>query len=166
MIDDAEFAAAKTKMLDGDSAHEMTSTAERSAILVRALRAGVSGDAATLASLYTEDIKAWTPARSASSSAELIAELERRDGAFSEIEVEITPLDVGGDYACAEWRVTMAHTGDLELRDAVVAATGLRVAINGVTIAEFEDERICALRQYWDELAVYEQLGLVGEIDE
>ena len=57
----------------------------------------------------------------------------------------------------------MTHTGDLQLRDAVVPATGLRIAINGVTVAEFEDDRICALRQYWDELAVYEQLGLVGE---
>ena len=144
----------------------MTSTAERSEILVHALRAAVSGDAATLASLYTDDIKAWTPTRSASSAAELIAELERRDGAFSEIEVEITPLEVGSDYACAEWRVTMAHTGDLELRDAVVPTTGLRIAVNGVTVAEFEADRICALRQYWDELAVYEQLGLVGEIDD
>ena len=144
----------------------MTSSAQRSAVLVRALRAAVSGDAETLASLYTVDIKAWTPARSASSAGELIAELERRDGAFTEIEVEITPLEVGGDYECAEWRVTMTHTGDLQLRDAVVPATGLRIAINGVTVAEFDDERICALRQYWDELAVYEQLGLVGDIDE
>ena len=144
----------------------MTAIAERSAILVRALRAAVSSDAATLASLYTDDIKTWTPARSTSSATELIAELERRDGAFSEIEVEVTPLDVGGDYACAEWRVSMTHTGDLQLRDAVVPATGLRIAINGVTVAEFEDDRICALRQYWDELAVYEQLGLVGEIDD
>jgi len=144
----------------------MTSSAQRSAVLVRALRAAVSGDAATLAALYTDDIKAWTPARSASSAGELIGELERRDGAFTEIEVEITPLEVGGDYACAEWRVTMTHTGDLQLRDAVVPATGLRIAINGVTVAEFDDDRICALRQYWDELAVYEPLGLVGDIDE
>ena len=60
----------------------------------------------------------------------------------------------------------MTHTGELELRErAVVPRTDLRVTVNGVTVAEFEGERICALRQYWDELALYEQLGLVGEDD-
>jgi hypothetical protein len=142
----------------------MMSGAERSAVLARALHAAVHGDRSTLAALYTDDVKAWTPALSASSAAELLAELDRRDDAFSEIDLEIMPLDVGGDYACAEWRVTMTHTGNLELRDEeFVAPTGLRITINGVTVAEFDGDRICALRQYWDELAVYEQLGLVGE---
>jgi hypothetical protein len=27
-------------------------------------------------------------------------------------------------------------------------------------VAEFRDDRICSLRQYWDELSAYEQLGL------
>jgi ketosteroid isomerase-like protein len=142
----------------------MTSSAARSALLARALRATVEGDRSTLAQLYTDDVKAWTPARSAASAAELLAEAERRDDAFSDVELEVNPLDVAGEYACAEWRVTMTHTGDLVLRDgAVVAPTGLRVTVNGVTVAEFEGPRICALRQYWDELAVYEQLGLVGD---
>jgi ketosteroid isomerase-like protein len=142
----------------------MTTNAERTAILVRALHASVHGDRTALTELYTDDIKAWTPAQSASSLAELLGELERRDEAFSGIELEVTPFDVSGDFACAEWRVSMTHTGDLELRDtAVVPPTDLRVTINGVTVAEFEGERICSLRQYWDELAVYEQLGLVGD---
>jgi ketosteroid isomerase-like protein len=142
----------------------MTAAAARGELLVRALQASVRGDGATLATLYTDDIKAWTPAQSASSATELLRELERRDDAFSDIELDVTPLDVGGDYACAEWRVAMTHTGDLALRDAeVVPATGVRVTINGVTVAEFDGDKICALRQYWDELAVYEQLGLVGD---
>jgi ketosteroid isomerase-like protein len=144
----------------------MTSSAERSAVLARALRAAVQGDRATLASLYTDDVKAWTPALSAASATELLAELDRRDDAFSDVELEVTPLDVGGECACVEWRATMTHTGDLEVGDNErVPATGLRITINGVTVAEFQGERICALRQYWDELAVYEQLGLLGDGD-
>jgi ketosteroid isomerase-like protein len=142
----------------------MTPDARRGEILARALHAAVRADRLTLATLFTPDVKAWTPAQSASSASELLGELERRDNAFSGIDLDVTPLDVNGDYACAEWRVTMTHTGDLALRDGeIVPATGMRVTINGVTVAEFEGDRICALRQYWDELAVYEQLGLVRD---
>jgi ketosteroid isomerase-like protein len=143
----------------------MTSNSERAEILTRALHAAIHGDRPTLEALYTEDVKAWTPALSASSADELLAELERRDETFSDVEVHVTALDVGGDYACAEWRVAMTHTGDLELRDEVVPPTGLRIQLNGITVAEFDGLRICALRQYWDELALYEQLGLVGDDD-
>ena len=145
----------------------MTSNAVRAATLTQALHAGVRGDRDALAAVYTDDVAAWTPAHSVSSLAGLLAELERRDDAFSDIELEVTPLDVGGAYACAEWRVTMTHTGELKLRDgAVIDATGLQVILNGVTVAEFRGERICSLRQYCDELAVFEQLGLLDAEDD
>jgi ketosteroid isomerase-like protein len=140
----------------------MTSNHERAGILTRALEAAIRGDRATLETLYTDDVKAWTPAHSAGSAAELLVELDRRDETFSDVAVEVTPLDVGGDYACAEWQVSMTHTGDLRLRDEVVPATNVRIGLHGVTVAEFAGDRICALRQYWDELTVYEQLGLLA----
>ena len=119
---------------------------------------------AAIKELYTDDIKAWAPALSASSAAELAAEFDRRDDAFSDIELEVRPLDVGGDFACVEWTVTMTHSGPLTLADGVVVEpSGLTVTINGTTVAEFEGERICSFRQYWDEFAVLEQLGLLGE---
>jgi ketosteroid isomerase-like protein len=145
----------------------MTSNAFRAASLTQALHAGVRGDRDALAAVYTDDVTAWTPAHSVSSLAGLLAELERRDDAFSDIELEVTPLDAGGEFACAEWRVTMVHTGTLRLRDgALIEPTGLQVSLNGVTVAEFRGERICSLRQYWDELAVFEQLGLLDAEDE
>jgi ketosteroid isomerase-like protein len=141
----------------------MTSNATRADVLVQALRATIEGDRSTLARLYTEDVRAWTPARSVSSAVELLAELDRRDDAFSDIELDVAPLDVGGDFASAEWRVRMTHTGTFEVRDAaVIEPTGLRVTVHGVTVAEFRGKQICSLRQYWDELAVFEQLGLVS----
>jgi ketosteroid isomerase-like protein len=142
----------------------VTSNAARAATLVQALHASVQGDRDTLARLYTDDVIAWTPALTATSATELLAEFERRDEAFSDIELEVVPLDVGNDYACAEWRVTMTHTGNLVVRDAaVIEPTGLQVTVNGVTVAEFRGARICALRQYWDELTVFEQLGLLPD---
>jgi ketosteroid isomerase-like protein len=144
----------------------VTSNAARAATLRRALRARLDGDGSALRDLYTDDVTAWTPALSAGSLDELTAELERRDAAFSDVELEVAPLDVGGDYACAEWSVTMRHTGPLVLAGGeVVEPTGTRVTVNGATVAEFRGDRICSLRQYWDELAVFEQIGLVSGDD-
>ena len=140
----------------------MTTSAKRAEILVRALNAGVERDRGAINDAYTDDVRAWTPASSTTSLTELMAELERRDDAFSGIELEVAPLDVGGDYACVEWSVTMTHTGRFAVAEGmVVEPTGVRVTLNGVSVAEFRGERICSLRQYWDEFSVFEQLGLL-----
>ena len=49
----------------------MTSNASRATALVRALQAGLDGDGSVIRDVCTEDVKAWTPALSASSLAEL-----------------------------------------------------------------------------------------------
>jgi ketosteroid isomerase-like protein len=138
----------------------MTDNATRASLLVRALQASVTGDSAAVESLYTTDVKAWSPWLSAGSAEDLAAEFERRDGTFSDIELDVAPLDVSGDFACVEWTVTMTHSGPLALPDGgVVEPTGGRVILNGVTVAEFQGDRICAFRQYCDELTILEQLG-------
>jgi ketosteroid isomerase-like protein len=139
----------------------VSSNDARATTLVRALRAGVEGDRDVLEALLTDDVRAWTPARCTGSLGELVDELNRGDDAFSEVELVVTPLDVGGDYACVEWSVALTHTGPLAV-DAgrSIDATGLRVAVHGVTVAEFRGPRICSLRQYWDESSVLDQLGV------
>jgi predicted ester cyclase len=140
----------------------VTSNATRAAKLVRALRAGVERDREALQELLTEDVRAWTPALSTGSLSELIDALDRRDEAFSDVALDVSPLDVGGDYACAEWTVEMTHTGTLHLAaETTIEPTGTRVTLHGVTVAEFLGDRICSVRQYWDEFAVLEQLGMM-----
>lgn len=138
----------------------MTSNAERAAMLVDALKAGLGRDRETLQRLLTDDVRAWTPALSTSSLAELLEELDRRDDTFTDTDLDVAPLDVGGDYACAEWTVEMTHSGTITVADERrIEPSGVRVTVHGVTVAEFEGERICAVRQYWDEFAVLDQLG-------
>jgi ketosteroid isomerase-like protein len=140
----------------------MTSSAARATILVAALRASIEHDRGAASDFYTEDVRAWTPAVSTSSLSELLSEFERRDDAFSDFQLETSPLEAGRDYACVEWRVTMVHTGPLRVADAkIVDPTGIRVTLHGITVAEFRGDRICSLRQYWDELSVFDQLGLL-----
>jgi ketosteroid isomerase-like protein len=137
----------------------VTTNAARAALLTRALQAALTGDRQVLTDLCTEDIKAWTPALTTSSRDELLDELESADGALSGAEADIVPLDVGGDFACAEWTVTLTHSGPLDFGDGtVLEPTGLRVTLHGVTVAEFRGERICAVRQYADQPAAFERL--------
>jgi hypothetical protein len=39
----------------------------------------------------------------------------------------------------------------------------MRVTLYGITVAEFRDDRISSLRQYWDELSLFDQLGLLPD---
>jgi ketosteroid isomerase-like protein len=140
----------------------MASNAERAATLVRALEASVVGDSTVIAELYTDDVKGWAPALSVSSAAELAVEFEDRDGAFSDIELDVSPFDVADDRACVEWIVSLTHSGPLELDDDIVIdPTGLRVSLHGITVAEFSGDRISSFRQYWDEVELLEQLHLL-----
>ena len=142
----------------------MMSNAARAAALARALRAGIDRDQEALRGLLTDDVRAWTPNLSTSSLRELLDELDHRDEAFSDFALDTVPLDVGGDYACVEWTVEMTHTGAITLDGGrSIEPTGTRVMAHGVTVAEFEGDRICAVRQYWDEFGVLEQLGATGD---
>jgi len=137
----------------------MTTNESRATTLVNALRAGIEGDQATLRKLLADDVRAWTPTMSTSSLTELIEELDRRDGAFTDVELDAVPLDVGGDFACVEWTVEMTHSGTIALTgEERIEPSGTRVTLHGVTVAEFADDQICSLRQYWNEYAVLEQL--------
>ncbi len=57
------------------------------------------GDSSAVAELYTEDVRGWAPSLSVSSAAELAVELEDREDTFSEVELDVSPLDVSGDRA-------------------------------------------------------------------
>ena len=141
----------------------MANNVERAATLIRALEASVTGDSSVVAELFTDDVRGWAPAVSVSSAAELAGELEDRDESFSDIELDVSPLDVGGDRAAVEWIVTLTHSGPLEVDDVVIEPTGARVSIHGMTVAEFSGDKIRSFRQYWDEVELLEQLALLAD---
>jgi ketosteroid isomerase-like protein len=132
--------------------------------LVRVLHAAVAGDERMLRAACTRDVRVWTPAIGTASVDELIDALRHRQHAFSDLELGTRALDVTGDRACVEWSLAMTHTGALSLRDGVTTdPTGLRITVHGTTVADFRAGRVAALRQYWDELALWEQLGLLDD---
>lgn len=137
----------------------MTSNEHRAEILVRALQSRLFRGAEAHG-LFTEDLRVWTPTFTARSLTELTAETSALQTAFSDVELDVRALDVGGDYACAEWVLSATHSGPVSLGEGRSAQpTGRRLTLVGVTVAEFDGELICSLRHYWDELALIEQLG-------
>jgi ketosteroid isomerase-like protein len=140
----------------------MASNTQRAAVLARAIQASIEGDSSVIADLYTHDVLGWSPALTVTSTAQLAVEFEDRDEALSDITLECTPLDVGDDRACIEWVATATHTGPLLFDDeTLIEATGKRITLRGVTVADFAGPKIRAFRQYWDEVAFLEQLELL-----
>jgi ketosteroid isomerase-like protein len=133
-----------------------TASAQASAMR-RLLHAAVTGDCEVMADLVTADVTAWSPDGFVTSRSELLAVLQRRDEAFSGVEIRVQALDQIGDKAIAEWHVAVDHTGPLAIDDLVIEPTGRRLHVSGATIAEFDGDRICAFRSYLDDLALVEQ---------
>jgi len=145
-----------------DEGHSHPSTSERATLLMRGVAASLTGDSSVIAELYTDDVKARALGAEVSSAAELAIELEDRDAPFSDVELVFGPLEVGGDQACVEWQMTGTHSGALVLTDGVcIDATGVRLTMHGVTVAEFTGERIRSFRQYWDDAELLAQLGVI-----
>lgn len=135
-----------------------TTAFSQASTLRRLLQAAVTGDRDSMADLVTTDVTGWTPNLFVTSRDDLLAALERRDDTFSGVEVQVQALDQVGDKAIAEWHVAADHTGPLVIDDDVtIEPTGRRLHLSGATVAEFDGDRICAFRSYFDDLALLEQ---------
>ena len=137
---------------------------DRAARLLRAVEATVSGDTSAVADLFTDDVVAWSPVVRVTSREELAVELEDREDAFSDFELDVGLIAVEESYGCAEWVASATHTGPYVVDETVaLAPTGRRVTLRGVSIAEFDGDRIRAFRHYWDEIDLLDGLGLLAE---
>jgi ketosteroid isomerase-like protein len=135
-----------------------TTASVQASAMRRLLQAAVTGDGEAMADLVTADVTAWSPAVFVTSRDELLAVLQRLDETFSGIEIRVQALDQVGDKSIAEWHVAVDHTGPLPIDDdLVIEPTGRRLHVSGATIAEFDGDRICAFRSYFDDLALVEQ---------
>src|SRR5512132_2880903 len=112
----------------------------RKQVLSDALMAEAGGAPADLKTLFTDDVVGWSPYATVSGLAALADLAALREQAFSNVVITCRGLDEVGNKAFAEWLVEADHTGPLVLgEDAVVEATGRRVRLAGVTVADFRE---------------------------
>jgi hypothetical protein len=133
--------------------------------MVRAIEATLLGDATSVSDLFTEDVVAWSPTVAVASRVELAVEMEDHDDAFSEVEVQTSPVVADGDRLCAEWVATAMHSVQIAALDGGPDDPGARrIMVRGVTVADFDGGRIRAVRHYWNEVELLQELGLAHRI--
>lgn len=125
---------------------------ERSARVLRAIEATVSGETSGVEELFTEDVTASTPTMAVGSRVELAVELEDDETCFGDVAIEPGPTVSSGDRVWTEWVASGIHAEPDPGSDrGPFAETEWRVTLRGVSVAEFEGERIRAVRHYWNE---------------
>ena len=131
----------------------------RKDVLLKALEAEVGGGSDDPGSIFTEDVVGWSPYATVSGLEAVVELAALRDLAFSNVVLSLRGLDEVGNKAFAEWIVEADHTGPLVLsEDVALDATGRRVQLAGVTVADFRDGRIRSYRTYFDDISLIEQL--------
>jgi hypothetical protein len=139
----------------------MTRTS-RGAILRRAIETCIRPDddaIAKLGELFRDDVTVWSPNLLAVGLADLAENLEFREMAFSDVDIQIDALDVFASKGFAEFRVTATFSGPFVIdKEVAIEPNGHRLLLGAAAVADFEGGKIKALRAYFDDATLLEQM--------
>ena len=114
---------------------------------------------AALGDLFADDASVWSPNLLAIGLDDLADSLRYREGAFSDVEIHIDALDVFGNKGFVEFRVSATFTGAFSVGDDVaIEPNGRRVLLGAAAAADFAGTKITALRAYFDDSTLLEQM--------
>ena len=131
----------------------------RAGVMERALEACFTGDVNALPGLFADDVSAWSPNFLATSRSELAEVVAERDASLSNVSLGIDALDVVGNKGYAEVRVSATFSGPFVIdEDTVIEPNGRELLLGSAVVAEFDGDAISALRVYFDNVALLEQL--------
>lgn len=77
--------------------------------------------------------------------------------AFPDLRLTIENIISEGDTVMARWSCQATHKGELS----GIPATGIRIAITGISIARFSSGKIAEGWVQWDALGMMHQLGVI-----
>jgi SnoaL-like polyketide cyclase len=139
----------------------MTETS-RGAILRRAIETCIRPDEdaiAKLSELFSDDVTIWSPNLLAVGLADLAENLAYRETAFSDVDVQIDALDIFANKGFAEFRVAATFSGPFVInKEAAIEPNGHKLLLGAAAIADFEGGKIRALRAYFDDATLLEQM--------
>ena len=139
----------------------MTGTS-RGATLRRAIETCIhpdDGAIAQLGELFHDDVTVWSPNMLAIGLADLAENLAFRELAFSDVEVQIDALHVFANKGFAEFRVAATFSGPFVIgKETVIEPNGQKILLGAAVIADFEGGKIKALRAYFDDATLLEQM--------
>jgi hypothetical protein len=134
----------------------------RGATLCRAIEVCIkpNDDAiAELGTLFSDDVSVWSPNLLAVGVAELAENLAMREMAFSDVEIEITSVGILGNKGFAEFSIAATFSGPFVVDDDVVIdPNGRQLLLGAAAVADFQGHRIKAVRVYFDDATLLEQM--------
>ena len=134
----------------------------RGAVLRRAIETCIAPDddsIAKLGELFTDDATVWSPNMLAVGLADLAENLAFREEAFSDVDIQIDSLDIFGSRGLAEFRVAATFSGPFVIDEAVVIEpNGQELLLGAAIVADFDGDKIKALRGYFDDASLLEQM--------
>ena len=134
----------------------------RGAILRRAIETCIQPDDGAitkLGELFHDDVTVWSPNLLAIGLADLAENLAFRELAFSDVDVQIDALHVFAGKGFAEFRVTATFSGPFVIgKEVAIEPNGQKILLGAAAIADFEGGKIKALRAYFDDTTLLEQM--------
>ena len=134
----------------------------RAATFRRAIEIFISPNDDTIANLdqlLTDDATVWTPNMLAVGLSDLQKNLSFRESAFSGVDIQFDTLDVFGSRGLAEFRITGTFSGPFVIEEAVVIEPNHhKLLLGGAAVADFEQAKIRAVRAYFDDSSLLEQM--------
>ncbi len=114
---------------------------------------------AELGELLAEDVTVWTPNMLATSGADLAEKLSYRESAMADVEINFSSLNIFGQRGLAEFTVAATFTGPFVIDEStVIEPNGKRLMLGAAVVADFEGEKIQAVRAYFDDGSLLEQM--------
>ena len=139
----------------------MTGTS-RGAILRRAIETCIHPDddaIVKLGELFDDDVTVWSPNLFAVGLADLAENLAFRENTFSDVDIQIDALHVFAGRGFAEFRVAATFSGPFVIeKETVIEPNGQKILLGAAVIADFEGGKIKALRAYFDDATLLEQM--------
>ncbi len=134
----------------------------RGAVLRRAIETCISPDDGSLTSLselFADNVTVWSPNMLAIGLKDLAENLDAREDAFSNVAIQFDSLDIFGNRGLVEFRVAAKFSGPFVIGEGVVVEpNGRDLLLGAAAVADFEGDKISALRAYFDDASLLEQM--------
>jgi steroid delta-isomerase-like uncharacterized protein len=131
---------------------------------VRRLNAAVNAhDLNPIGDMYAEDGEfTWPGFPTMKGRQAVVAFYAQLLGAFPDVQVAITRIIEQGDQVAVEYESTATNSGPLPLVTGELPATNKQIVIKAVSIGTADQNgRIKTQREYFDQLEILSQLGLM-----
>ena len=123
-----------------------------------------AGDVEGLVDLYTEDATRVTPFGTFKGRAAIHEAASREKAAFPDRTMTVDVYVEQGDTIAVEYTFVGTHTGPLAMPDGTeLPPTGKRVEFKGMELLQLRDGKAVVDHDYWDNMAIAGQLGILPE---